>query len=81
VSTTKPRNQVTLNTELARALAELGGTAPRSRAVRDLVLRGAEAVRAERSARSKAREHLRRIASGKDNRYDFTVSERVHAER
>jgi hypothetical protein len=81
VSTTKPRIQVTLDAELARALAELGGTEPRARAVRDLALRGAEAVRAERSARSEAREHLRRIASGEDARYDFAVSARLHAER
>jgi hypothetical protein len=49
--------------------------------VRDLALRGAEAIRAERSARSDAREHLRRIATGEDDRYDFAVSERLHAER
>jgi hypothetical protein len=78
---TKPRIQVTLDTELADALAELGGTEPRSRAVRDLALRGAEAIRAERSARSEAREHLRRIATGEDDGYDFAVSERLHAER
>jgi hypothetical protein len=78
---TKPRVQVTLDTELTTALAEFGGGEPRSRAVRDLALRGAEAIRAERSARSEAREHLRRIASGEDDRYDFAVSERLHAER
>jgi hypothetical protein len=78
---TKPRVQVTLDTELTTALAEFGGGEPRSRAVRDLALRGAEALRAERSARSEAREHLRRIASGEDDRYDFAVSERMHASR
>ncbi|HEY5045177.1 MAG TPA: hypothetical protein VII53_04905 [Solirubrobacteraceae bacterium] len=78
---TKSRIQVTLDSELASALTELGGATPRSRAVRDLALRGAEAVRAERSARSEAREHLRRIASGEDDRYDFAVSERMHASR
>ncbi len=78
---TKPRVQVTLDTELASALAELGGAGPRSRAVHDLALRGTVAIRAERSARSDAREHLRRIATGKDDRYDFAVSERLHAER
>jgi hypothetical protein len=78
---TKPRIQVTIDTELADALAELGGAEPRSRTVHDLALRGADAVRAERSARSEAREHLRRIATGEDDGYDFAVSERLHAER
>jgi hypothetical protein len=81
MSSTKHRVQVTLDTELARALTELGGAEPRSRAVRDLALRGAEALRAERSARSEAHEHLRRIATGEDDGYDFAVSERLHAER
>jgi hypothetical protein len=81
MSSTKRRVQVTLDTELARALTELGGAEPRSRAVRDLALRGAEAVRAERSARREAHEHLRRIATGEDDGYDFAVSERLHAER
>jgi hypothetical protein len=78
---TKPRIQVTIDPELSDAIAELGGAEPRSRTVRDLALRGADAVRAERSARSEAREHLRRIATGEDDRYDFAVSERLHAER
>jgi len=72
---------VTLDTELSAALAELGGAEPRSRAVRDLAIRGAEAIRAERDARSEAREHLQRIATGEDDGYDFAVTERLHAER
>jgi hypothetical protein len=78
---TKPRIQVTLDSELAAAVAELGGGKPRSRAVRELALRGAEAFRAERSARQEAHEHLRRIATGEDDRYDFAVSEQLHASR
>jgi hypothetical protein len=62
-------------------VAEFGGREPRSRAVRDLALRGAEAFRAERTARRDALEHLRRIAIGEDDGYDFTVSERMHASR
>jgi hypothetical protein len=54
---------------------------PGARAVRDLAVRGAEALREERSARSEAHEHLRRIATGEDDRYDFAVSERLHASR
>jgi Arc/MetJ family transcription regulator len=76
-----PRVQVTLDSELAAAVAEFGGSEPRSRAVRDLALRGAEAIRAEQAGRSEAREHLRRIASGEDDRYDFGVSASLHAAR
>jgi hypothetical protein len=78
---TKPRVQVTIDPELADALAELGGSEPRSRTVRDLALRGAEAVRSERDQRAEALEFLRRLDGGEDAGYDFTVSERLHAER
>jgi hypothetical protein len=78
---TKPRIQVTLDTELAAAIAEFGGAEPRSRAVRELALRGAEAFRVERDARREAHEHLRRIATGEDDGYDFAISEQLHASR
>jgi Arc/MetJ family transcription regulator len=81
VPSKKPRIQVTLDPELAAAVAEFGGTESRSRAVRDLALRGAEAFRAERDARREAHEHLRRIAMGEDDGYDFAISERLHASR
>ena len=78
---TKQRVQVTLDAELAAAVAEFGGTEPRSQAIRDLALRGAEAIRTERETQVEAREHLRRIATGADDRYDFSVSENLHASR
>jgi hypothetical protein len=78
---TTPRIQVTLDTELATALAELGGAGSRSRAVRDLALRGAQAIREERAARNDAIEFLRRLDSGEVDGYDFSVSEQLHAER
>jgi Arc/MetJ family transcription regulator len=78
---TKPRIQVTLDAELAAAVAEFGGTEPRSRAVRDLALRGAEAIRVERLQRRDAQEHLLRIAVGEDDGYDFAVSARLHGSR
>jgi Arc/MetJ family transcription regulator len=78
---TKPRIQVTLDAELAAAVAEFGGTDSRSRTVHDLALRGAEAFRAERDARREAHEHLRRIATGEDDGYDFAISEQLHASR
>jgi Arc/MetJ family transcription regulator len=81
MSSVTPRIQVTLDAELAAAVAEFGGTEPRSRAVRDLAVRGAEAIRAERADRRDAQEHLMRIAAGDDDGYDFTVSEQLHASR
>ncbi len=78
---TKPRVQVTLDSELAAALTELGGTKSRSRAVHDLALRGAEAVRADQRQREEALEFLRRLDSGEDDRFDFSVSAKLHAER
>jgi hypothetical protein len=66
---------------LAAAVAEFGGREPRSRAVRDLALRGAEAMRAERADKREAREHLLRIAVGADDGYDFVVSEQLYATR
>jgi hypothetical protein len=81
MASTKPRIQVTIDPELADALAELGNAQPRSRAVRDLALRGAEAARAERRQREEALEFLRRLDAGEDDGYDFSVSARLHAER
>lgn len=78
---TKPRIQVTLDTELATALAELGGAGSRSRAVRDLALRGAEAIREERTARNDALDFLRQLDAGEEQGYDFAVSEQLRAER
>lgn len=79
--TVKPRIQVTLDRELASAVAELGGRKSRAKVVHDLALRGAEAIRDERSRAADAREHLRRIATGQDDRYDFVVSAQLHASR
>ncbi|HEY8303273.1 MAG TPA: hypothetical protein VIG42_01675 [Solirubrobacteraceae bacterium] len=81
MSSVTRRVQVTLDAELATAVAEFGGTEPRSRAVRDLAVRGAEAIRAERAGRRDAQEHLMRIAAGEDDGYDFAVSEQLHASR
>lgn len=78
----KPRRvQVTLDQELEAAVAELGAGRPRSRAVRDLAVRGAEAIRAEQTSRREAIEHLKRIANGEDDGYDFSISAQLHAER
>lgn len=77
---TSPRVQVTVDPELEAALAEFGGRS-RSRAMRDLALRGAQALREEQRSRQEALEFLRRLDSGEDDRYDFSVSAELHAAR
>jgi len=72
--------QVTVDRELAEALAEFG-RGSRSRTVRDLAVRGAEALREEQQRRDEAVEFLRRISSGEDDRFDFRVTEERHAAR
>jgi Arc/MetJ family transcription regulator len=78
---TKPRVQVTLDRDLATAVAELGGGKSKARAVHDLALRGAQAIREEEQRLPEALEFLRRLDSGEDDRFDFSVSARLHAER
>jgi len=77
---TTSRIQVTVDPELAAALTEFGGRS-RSKAVRDLALRGAEALREEQRRRQDATEFLQRIATGEDDRFDFSVSAGLHAGR
>jgi hypothetical protein len=73
VATSKPRVQVTIDDELAHALARID-PAPASKAalVRDLALRGALAVEDERARADKAREVLLQIADGTLD-YDFAA--------
>jgi hypothetical protein len=75
------RVQVTVDPELESAIAEFGADSPRSRAIRDLAVRGAEAMRTERLRRAEGLETLRRIAAGDDDAFDFAVSEALHRER
>lgn len=76
-----PRVQVTVDPELEQALTEHGRGVPRSRAIRDLALRGADALRAERERRAEALATLDRIAAGEDEGFDFAVSTALHSER
>jgi hypothetical protein len=80
MATKSPRVQVTVDPELAAALSEFGGSS-RSRAVRDLAVRGAQALREEQLSRRKAIEFLRQLDSGKDDRFDLSVSAELHAAR
>lgn len=75
------RIQVTVDPDLARALEEFGSGMPRSKAVRDLALRGAEASRQDRTYRAKAVETLTRIANGTDDGFDFDATEKLRRER
>ena len=74
------RVQVTIDPDLAAALAEFGGRS-RSRAVRDLAIRGAQALRDDQRQREDAIEFLRRISTGEDDRFDFSVTAELHAAR
>jgi hypothetical protein len=51
---------------------------PRSRAIRDLALRGAAGLRAEQERRVQALAALDRIATGDDDGFDFAVSTALH---
>jgi len=74
------RVQVTVDPELAAALAEFGGRS-RSRALRDLAVRGAQALRDDERRRQEAIGFLRRISTGEDDRFDFSVTAELHATR
>jgi len=80
MSSSSSRVQVTVDPELAAALTEFGGGS-RSRAVRDLAVRGAQALRDDRRRREDAITLLQRIDSGEDDRFDFSVSAELHATR
>jgi hypothetical protein len=81
VPPTKSRIQVTIDKDLAGAGAEFGSGKSRSRAVHDLALRGAEAIRAEKRRLQESLEFLQRLDAGEDDRFDFSISARLHAER
>lgn len=74
-----PRIQVTLDPELAGALDEVGGGGPRSKAVRDLALRGARALRAEREEQDWAQRFLADELTA--DHYDFSVAKDLHERR
>ena len=74
-----PRVQVTVDAELAAAMAEVDPHPPsRSRLIRDLAMRGAEAER-ERRMRW-ANQQLIKISTGEID-YDFDALAAIHAER
>ena len=81
VPTTNPRIQVTVDAELADALARIDPDAPnRSRLVRDLAVRGAQAVQEERAAGAEALKLLLEIADGTRD-YDLDAAADAAARR
>jgi hypothetical protein len=74
------RIQVTVDPELAAALTEFGGES-RSKTVRDLAVRGAEALREDHRRHGDAIDFLERIATGEDDRFDFSAPAELHAAR
>jgi hypothetical protein len=81
MASSHPRVQVTVDPELAAAMDAIDPRPrSRSRLIRELALRGAEAERAARERRRDALEYLLSIASG-DTDYDFDAAREIHAER
>jgi hypothetical protein len=77
----QPRVQVTVDPELAAAMAEIDPhPASRSRLIRDLALRGAEVERDERQRRQAAMSYLLSIARGQTD-YDFQAARAIHEKR
>jgi hypothetical protein len=76
-----PRVQVTVDPELAAAMAAVDPyPQSRSRLIRDLAIRGARAERDETERRAQAIAHLLSIAAGETD-YDFDAARAIHAER
>jgi hypothetical protein len=72
---------VTVDPELAAAMEAVDPhPQSRSRLIRDLAIRGAEAERDERERRDRAIEHLLSIAHG-ETEYDFPAARAIYAER
>jgi len=81
MASTKPRIQVTVDDELAEALARIDPTpTSKSRLVRDLALRGAVAVQHERDRVGDALTVLLEIADGTRD-YDFAAASELASRR
>ena len=81
MATVKQRIQVTVDEELASALARVDpAPSSRSRLVRDLALRGAEAVQLERDRSGEALTVLLEIADGSRD-YDIAAADKVASGR
>lgn len=73
--------QVTVDAELAEALASVDPhPASKSRLIRDLALRGAEATRDERQRQDEARDYFLRVARGEVD-LDLDAARAAHEAR
>lgn len=81
MATKHPRVQVTVDPELEEAMASVDAhPKSRSRLIRDLALRGAEAMADERRRREEAKEFFRKVADGEID-LDLTGAREAHEER
>lgn len=81
MATKHPRVQVTVDPELAEAMAAVDAhPKSRSRLIRDLVLRGAEATQEDRVKREEAKEFFRKVARGEID-LDLTGAREAWEER
>jgi hypothetical protein len=81
MATKHPRVQVTVDSELAEAMAAVDAhPGSRSRLIRDLALRGAEAMAEERRRRAEATEFFLKVAR-KEIDLDMTGAREAHEER
>ena len=81
MATVNPRVQVTVDPELGEALAALDPhPTSKSRLIRDLALRGAEAAAEERGRREEAKEFFLKVSSG-EIELDLDAARRAHEER
>ena len=81
MATKHPRVQVTVDPELAEAMAAVDARPKsRSRLIRDLALRGAEAAAEERRKEDEAIEFLCKVADGEID-YDFDALGEILRER
>ncbi len=81
MATKHPRVQVTVDPELAQAMAAVDAhPASRSGLIRDLAIRGAEVALEERRKHDEAIEILCKIADGEID-YDFDALEEIVKER
>ncbi len=80
--TDRPRIQVTVDDELAAALAAhpQAGRWSRSQTIRDLALRGAQAIAAEQHAQASATDVLLGVLEGSE-RFDLEPAAALHAAR
>ena len=81
MATKHPRVQVTVDPELAEAMAAVDAhPKSRSRLIRDLALRGAEATREDRRRHDEAKEFFRKVAR-REIDLDMTGAREAHEER